>query len=352
MKRFLAIALITASFGFSANAQTLGEFEPKTNFTVALGKAKGEKNIYIANFTVNFQVFNEKEDFKQGGRMLGGGAYKGDAKASLSVGLLGVTEKDVLDATNKLYADFVADLKAKGLNIIAADEAGKTETYADYVKVDGGSVNVAQFAGVMTATPSNYSYYAKKITNDGKVKKGGFMGQPSFVYGKLSKDLNDAIVANVDLFVMFVQDQNAWGGAGANIKIKTNLRLAATEAIISTSEAKIKLKGQNTIESATSKVEFYRGKYGLGPETQYVGTLKDALAINGVVEATKLQSFAKNSTDFTGATMGLYKVYNPDNVASDAQKVIQVDGIKYANGAYEACKKLIAHHTNAFLSKL
>ncbi|WP_293301070.1 hypothetical protein [Pedobacter sp. UBA4863] len=352
MKKFLAITSCCIAIGLYVQAQTLGEFDPKTNFSQALGKIKGEKNLYIANFNVNFQVYNEKEDFKQGGRAFGGGAYKGDAKASLSVGLTGVSEKDVQEATDKLYQDFLDQVKAKGMNIITADEAGKAETYADYVKLEGGKVSVSQYAGLMTATPSNYSYYAKKVTEDGKVKKGGFLGQPHFVYAKLSKDLNDAIIANVDLFVMFVEDKNAWGGAGANIKIKTNMRLAATEAIISTSTAKIKLKGQNTVEGITSTVAFYRGKMGLGPETMYVGVLKDALPIGDVVEATKVQSYANNRTDFTGTSAGLYTIYNPENVASNEAKVIQVDGKKYAKGAYEACKKMLDHHSSTFFNRL
>lgn len=350
----LAKLMLTAIVSFCTPevfAQTLGEFDPKTNFSQALGKIKGEKNIYIANFTVNFQVYNEKEDFKQGGRMLGGG-YKGDAKASLSVGLTGVSEKDVQDATDKLYQDFVAQLKAKGLNVITADEAGKAETHADYVKLQGGKVSVSQYAGLMTVTPTNYSYYAKKVTDDGKVKKGGFLGQPHFVYAKLSKDLNNAIIANVDLFVMFVEDKNAWGGAGANIKIKTNMRLAATEAIVSTNQAKIKFKGSNTVEGITSTVAFYRGKSGLGPETMYVGVLKDALPIGDVVEATKVQSYANNKAATTATNAGLYTFYNTENVSSTNAKVIDVDGKKYANGAYEACKKLVSHHTSAFFEKL
>lgn len=350
MKTKLTLALLFITI--VSYAQTLGEFDPKTNFSQSLGKMKGEKNIYIASFNVNFQVYNEKEDFKQGGRAFGGGAYKGDAKASLSVGLTGVSEKDVQEATDKLYQDFLDQIKAKGLNVITADEAGKTDTYSDYVKLEGGKVSVSQYAGLMTATPSNYSYYAKRVTDDGKVKKGGFLGQPHFVYAKLSRDLKDAIIANVDLFVMFVEDKNAWGGAGANIKIKTNMRLAASEAIISTSDAKIKFKGQNSVEGITSTVAFYRGKMGLGPETMYVGVLKDALPIGDVVEATKVQSFANNRTDFTGTSAGLYTIYNPENVTSSQAKVIQVDGKKYANGAYEACKKMVSYHTNALLEKL
>jgi hypothetical protein len=350
MKRFFIIALLLGSF--ESYSKTLGDFTPTTNPSFALGKAKGEKDIYIASFTVNYQVYNEKEDFKQGGRAFGGGAFKGDALAALSVGLTGISEQDVQSTTDKLYQDFLATIKAKGLNVITADQAGKADTYSDYTRLEGGRVSKSQYDGLLSVTPTGYSYYVKSIKKDGKEKKGGFLGQPHFVYGKLSKDLDDAIIANVELFVTFVKDKNAWGGAGANVKVETQLRVAAVEGIVSKSDAKIKLKGQNSVEMVTSTVGFYRGKAGAGPETMHVGILKKPLLINGVVESKKLQSFAANRTDFTGTSAGLYTFYNPENVKSTNSNVIQVDGAQYAKGTYEACKKLIDHHTNEFFSKL
>lgn len=73
MRIFFIIAVLLG--GFESYSQTLGEFTPTTNPSFALGTAKGEKNIYIASFSANYQVYNEKEDFKQGGRSFGGGAY-------------------------------------------------------------------------------------------------------------------------------------------------------------------------------------------------------------------------------------------------------------------------------------
>lgn len=346
--KLLTICLLVSTGNLLA--QTLGEFKPKET-KYGVNKAKGAKRIYIAGFSVNYQIYNEKEDFKQGGSMLGGG-YKGDAKAQLSIGLTGLTDKQVQQVTDKLYADYIAQLKAKGFEIITADEAGKQETYADYTKVNGGTVSLAQYPGMMATAPTGFECYVKKVDKSGKAKSGGFLGNTASLYPKLSKDLGDAIIADVDLFVMFVEDQNAFQGAGANIKVKTNLRLAGPEAIIMTKDAKIKLKGQNEIVPISSTLAFYHGKMGMGSTTSYVGTLGKPLFVNNVIEDTKVQSFAKNAADVTGTSMGMYTMFNPENKESKSTKIIDVDGNKYAEGVYQAAKKFINHHTQEFLSGL
>ena len=348
LKNLITICLLLSAGNLMA--QTLGEFKPKET-KYGVNKAKNAKRIYISTFAVNYQIYNEKEDFKQGGSMLGGG-YKGDAKAQLSIGLTGLSEQQVQQVTDKLYADYIAQLKAKGFEIISADEAGKKETYADYTKLNGGKVSLAQYPGMMASAPTGFEWFVKNVDKSGKAKSGGFLGTTASLYPKLSKDLGDAIIADVNLFVMFVEDQNAFQGAGANIKVKTSLRLAGPEALISTKEAKIKMKGQNEIIPINSTLGFYHGKVGLGATTSYVGSLGKGLTIDNVIQDTKVQSFAKNSADVTGTSIGMYTMFNPDNNESKSTKVIEVDGKKYAEGVYQAAKKLIDHHTQAFLSDL
>lgn len=341
--------LLTALTANYCMAQTLGDFKPKDQ-SYGLNKIKS-KRLYIASFTVNYQVYNEKEDFKQGGRMLGGG-YKGDAKSALSVGLENITEAGVQSVTDRLYQDFVNQLKSSGIEIISANEAGTTETYADFIKVTGGKINEAQFPGTLASSPTGFEYFVKKIEKSGKEKTGGFLNNPAFVHAKLSKDLDDAIVADVDLFVLFVQDKDAWDGAGANIKVRTNMRLAAEEAIQMTKNAKIKLKGQNDIIRVNSQVGFYSGKMGAGIVSSYIGTMGKSMEIDGVIEDKKLQAFAKNSTDFAGAKTIYGTWYNPANTSSASTTVIPVDENIYIDGAYAAGKKFIGFHTEDFLKKL
>ena len=342
-----SLAIVCA---FTGSAQTLGEFKPKDN-SYGLKKIKSKK-VYIASFTVNYQVFNEKEEFKQGGRMLGGGAYKGDAKSALSVGLEGITEKGVQTVTDSLYKDFIAMLKAKGMEIISAEEAGKTNTYEGFTKVTGGSINEAQFPGTLASTPTGMEYYVKSIDKSGKEKSGGFLGNVNFVHAKLSKDLDDAVIADVDLFVLFIQDKNSWDGAGANIKVKTNMRLAGNESIEMTKHAKIKFKGENTHTAINSQVGFFSGKMGAGIVSSYIGTIGKSMEVSGVIEDRKLQAFAKNSTDYVGVKTVYGKYFNPADASTTSTTIIPVDEKKYIEGAFQACKKFIEFHTDAFLKEI
>ena len=347
---FTACLLFLLSFGLEA--QTLGDFKPKDQ-SYGLNKIKDGKatRIYIAGFDVNYQVYNEKEAFKQGGRMLGG-AHKGDAEAALSVGLEGLDEKTVQEITDKLYKDYVEKLRAKGFTIVTADEASKIEAYEDYERVTGGTVSFAQIPGVMTSTPTGFEYFIKGTNKKGKEKKGGFLGNQAMTFPKISKDLGDAIVSNVDITVLFIQDQDAWQGAGAKIKVKTNLRLVSHEGVITTNDAKIKFKGSNDVTVVESKVEFYHGKMGMGSPTAYIGTLGKPLTIDGVVEGEKLTSFASGGVDWQG-TQTLYgKYYSPENRSSENTKIILVDAKKYSEGVYAAAKKFLDHHTDEFLKSI
>ncbi|MCH5715387.1 hypothetical protein [Niabella hibiscisoli] len=107
--------------------------------------------------------------------------------------------------------------------------------------------------------------------------------------------------------------------------MKTNMRLAANEAIIMTKNAKIKLKGQNDVVGVNSQVAFYSGKMGAGIVSSYVGTMGKSLGIDGVIEDKKLQAFAKNSADFVGVKTIYGTWYNPSNTSSKSTTVIPVD---------------------------
>lgn len=351
MKIILSFVFVITSI-IHCVAQTLGDFKPKDQ-SYGLNKVKNAQRIYIASFTVNYQVYNEKEDFKQGGHMLGGG-YKGDAHASLSVGLENITEAGIQAVTDRLFQDFTSMLKEKGLEIISAEEAGKTETYADFTKVTGGKISEAQFPGTLATTPTGFTYFVKRISKSGKEKSGGFLNNPSTMYGKLSTQLNDAIIADVDLFILFIEDKNALDLAGANIKVKTSLRLAATEAITMKSEVKIKLKGQNNTVAAISQANFYHGKVpvGVGVTSSYAGGLKSSLDIGGVIEDKKIQSFAANQKDYVGVSTIYGTWYNPADRSTKSTTVIPVDEKKYTDGVYMAGKKFIDFHTSEFLKNI
>ena len=209
IKKILMICLLISGGSLMAQQIQLGEFKPKdTSF--GLGKLKGKaKKVYIAAFNVNYQVYNEKQDFKQGGSTLGGG-FKGDALAEISVGLEGLTNQDVQKITDKLYADYVAQLKLKGLTIVTADEAAKTSVYDDFERLKGGEISLAQLPGTLSSAPSGYEYFVKRVDKSGKAKSGGFLGTTATLYPKLSSQLDDAIIAEVNMYVLFIESANVF----------------------------------------------------------------------------------------------------------------------------------------------
>jgi len=344
---FIAAFLLLVSSGMMA--QTLGEFKPKDD-AYGVNKARNAKRIYIAGFEVNYQIYNEKQDYKQGGSTLGGG-MRGDAMAEVSVGLEGLDEKTVQEITDKLYKEYIAKIQAKGLTIINADEAVKIDTYSDYERVQGGKVSLAQIPGVMTSTPTGFEYFIKGTKKDGKEKTGGFLGNQAMMFPKLSKELDDAIIGNVDITVLFIQDGNGFTGSGAKVKVKTSLRVIATEGLTMASDAKIKMKGQNTVTTVTSTVGFYHGKVGAGATTSYLGSLSKPLFINDVLDEQKIVS--SSTGGMTAGTTTMYGTfYSVRNGNNKNAKVLQVDPAKYSEGVYAATSKFLEHHTDAFLTKL
>jgi hypothetical protein len=344
-----AATMLLASLGSSA--QTVGEFKPKDQ-SYGLDKLRRAKStkIYISGFEVNYQVYNEKQDFKQGGSMLGGG-QRGDAQAEVSVGLEGLDEATVQGITDKLYAEYLEKLKAKGLTVITADEAGKTDAYSGFMRMKGGKISMAEIPGTMSSSPSNFEYYVKGLDKDGKTKKGGFMGTETSLFPKLSKELGDAIIGTVDITVLFVRDKEAFQGNGAKLKIKTDLRIISTEGVVMTDDSAVKFKGQNTVTTVTSNVSFYHGKVGAGATTSYVGSLSRDLGIDGVIDETSVVSAASG-----GMSQGVSTIYGTfysvRNGNTKNAKVIPVDREKYKEGVYAAASKFLAHHTDEFLKSI
>src|SRR5690554_5497591 len=115
MIKRLVIA-ITFFIGLSTiiSAQSLGDFKPKENRGPMGPRKFKSKDVYVANFSVNFQLFNLKtastsDEFS--GRTL-----SGNTKASLAVGL-DIPVETLQQITDEAYQKFVKDLEANGFNV-------------------------------------------------------------------------------------------------------------------------------------------------------------------------------------------------------------------------------------------
>ncbi len=156
------------------------------------------KKVFINSFNVYFQVFGSARASTSGGEMLG--TLRGNTNVAMGVFLEGVSGREMVDLTTQVYNEYVAKLKDQGFEIVTADEAGETETLAGWVRKDGGVLNSAQSTGFAKVTPAGYSYFVKRETGKGKEKKGFFSNAAG-----LSKDLNDAIIADVNMTFYFVK---------------------------------------------------------------------------------------------------------------------------------------------------
>lgn len=337
----LAFLLIGAVY-----AQDIAEFKPSLQ-KYGLGKLKkGPKKIYIASFNINFETYKEAISYKAAGGFRN--SARGEATAQAAIGINGLQEADIQEKTNKLYNDFVADLKAKGFEIITPDVAAKTKTYAGWEKSSGPYVVESGLPGVMTSVPNGYSFFYKKETKEGKKKKGFLSG--ALVPQKLSNELDDAVIANINLYFMYSEAGNDFfkNAGGAKVKMFTNYRLIGDYTVAAPkTKGFVRLKGAQTLDRITSNVSFAKGKVGLGAETQYDGGLKKDLEINGVIKKDKVVAYSKQNTE-TATSFKPIVIVGPSY--SKLTKWIEVDSKKYTAGMFNAGNKFLSYHVKTFLS--
>lgn len=316
--KIIATTVFCMSICF-VNAQTLGDFKPGKTGPVSLGKAKFDnKNIYIADFAVHYQVYSEKSATKKGGSGIFG-AVMGAAKASLAVGL-DISEATLQHITNDAYAQFIADLKAKGFNVMKADEAKNTEFYKDYQYSTNLKMSpYHKEEGTLTVHPQNVGFFYKE--------KGATENTT-----KLSKELNDAAVVRVELYVEFVKASgSSKSGIGANVVAKTNLVLSE----------------DNTI----AHFIVGRNKIGGSPLAEYQGVLKKDLDVDGVIKEEKITNYVASDYDNWGTKTAFGTLYSAKNKATAKAAIVPADADKYKKGVEQAIDVFLKHHLNEFQSK-
>lgn len=84
--------------------------------------------VFIPGFRVAFAVSNKARASVTGGRTLGGGVSSG-AKVEMTVVLDGVTLDDMQKITDAAYADFVAQMKAAGREIVPIEQMRAAVAY-------------------------------------------------------------------------------------------------------------------------------------------------------------------------------------------------------------------------------
>jgi hypothetical protein len=170
------------------------------------------RKVYIASFRTYFHVLASAEASSIGG------SFKNNTKTSMVVAVKGVDTPDFIEITNTLYKKFTDDLRSKGFEILTADDAAKSDQYADWIRKEGGEVNYAQIPGYVSATPSGYSYFVKKEKKDGR-EKGSFLDKST----KISRDLDGAIIIEVSFAFPFVDMKTASSNLAGFSSVKAKI---------------------------------------------------------------------------------------------------------------------------------
>jgi len=314
------ITTIVLLMGLSTvSAQSLGDFKPGKAGPKSLERPKFDnKNVYIADFAVHYQVYSEKSASKKGGSGLYG-KVMGATKASLAVGL-DISQETLQNITDKAYADFVADLKAQGFNVMNAEEAKNTDFYKGYKYSTNLSMSPSNtMEGGVTVHPQNVGFFYNE--------KGSSTNTT-----KLSKELNDAAVVRIDLHVVFVETSGSnKSGIGANVVAKTNLVLS----------------DKNTI----AHFIVGRNKIGGSPLGEYQGVLKKELDIDGVIKEEKISNYVDADYDNWGTSTAFGTVYSAKNKATSKAAIVPADAGKYEKGVELAIDTFLKHHLNEFKNK-
>lgn len=364
---FLFLSLL---MGLSfANAQSLGDFNPKEHRGSFGPREFPSKDIYIANFSVNFQLYNLRTTSTKGG--FSGSMFSGKTKASLAVGL-DIPASTLQQITDEAYQAFVSELKAKGFNVLNAEAAANTKYYEGYQRLDNMEMSLSEAPGVLTVYPSKTTFFVKGFDSSGKIKREGMLSVVGLTdradevasYTKLSQELQNATIVNADMYVLFLDIKKPYQGNGANLTANTNLRLTANGDLKSrvatntnanfTNKIGLTRKGSKEVSmSAKTAIDFVAGRNKIGgsPLGTYQGILKKDLQINGVVAEEKVEAYAKSDTDFMGTETAFGKMYQADNISVENTALIRADAGKYENGVEKALEAFLKHHVGEFKSK-
>lgn len=318
MKIRLSIAIALLLVIYTVSAQTLGDFKPGKGGPSSLDKRKFKnKDVYIADFAVHYQVYAQESTTNKGNQGLVSGVM-GKAKASLSVGL-DIPTATLERITNQAYVNFIGDLQAQGFNVLNGDAAKETDYFKNYKYGTNLSIVPSRTAeGSVTVHPQNVGFFYKE--------KG-----PYAAHTKLSSELNDAAVIRVEMFIDFVEMGDFNKGFGASVNAKTNLILSDKNTILHL------IVGKN--------------KIGGSPLGEYQGILKKSLEINGVIKEEKISSYAKSDYDNAGVATAFGKIYSAKNNSTSKIALVSSDADKYEKGVTLAIDTFLKYHTNEFTNK-
>lgn len=340
MRKLTAFLFLTLSVS-GLFAQNIPEFKLHEMSYGLKKMGKLPKKIYISQFRVNFQTIYFDKEYRDGGYEMGG-TYRGDVSASLQLGLNGLFEKDLQDITDNMYNECVAQIKKQGYEIVTADQAAGIEAYEDWERKAGGKLSKSQFAGYITATPTNFEYFVKKTKESGK-EKSTFLDKS----GKISKELNGVGVLRISINVPFAHDGESQGSKLVSSLAKSAKLVAEANVYISNMPA-----GNATGDLISdTRVAFDAGT-GLADQMSANWTLKDEINLDGLVEKKKYKAEQAADRSWNSANAGLFTVFFVDDRFLKKTQQVDVDREKYISTVSTAGIKIITNALTDLFSNL
>lgn len=287
--------------------------------------------IFIAEFNILYQlVFSDKEETRAG-------VNHGKTKAKLTVAAGGLYKEDLTSITDEIFKNYTDNLKAKGYEIIEAADVAKAKSYENWSLLKGGGLNEEQLRGFIKSTPTNYSFYVKKVSKKGK-EKTGVMDNSI----KISQALDGAVVAKVNLIIPFIVDAESGFskssakivGGVSKIVVKPKLHIPAESV----------MTGHNSIIQSGAT---YAYSTGMGEQAIAKARLKDDVEINGVFEDKKYKATSVTQLN-TEYSAGAYTLVQSVDVTTEDVQVAECDVPKYKEGVQKASIQILEASLNKF----
>lgn len=334
------LAIIAALIVSAVSGQTIVEIKDISGSGQNKFK-RAPKRIYIAQFRVNYQLLYSQTEKVEESRTLGGG-YRGEAKAGLTMAIQGLEASDLMEITDKLYKDYVAQLTTDGYEIVSTDEAAQAKEFLGWERKVGGTLNESQYPGYLTSIPTGYEYFVKKTKASGREKT-------TFVDNslKISDDLN-AVAIKVNIVVPFVEDAESGasktlgklGGGVAKVVLRPYLRIE--KDMVATA-------GTFSTDAAQTKVT-YAFKEGMSTMGATYLHLKSDLDIPGIFEDKKYKAVETANYDYWGTSVGALTIFNvTDNYLAKTQP-LPCDAGKYKEGVFQAADAYLTSTLQKFLA--
>lgn len=327
------------------NSQIISDFKPKFDNFGMKPKKKASKKVYINSFNVLVEVYREDIDYKEQGEFRGKGRAEASAQAAL--GIVGVDSKLLLEQTDRLYKEFISNLEAQGFEIVASSEVKNTKYHKGSESFEGPIIRESANPGMLEIIPSEFKGFTSKKNAEGKEsKKSGFfpgmkgLGKMAKNTNMLSKQLNDAIVLDVNLTLAWSKTGGSWFNSlsGANAKIETQLALGE-KAISAPKNSSSKSKGGEDYYILPNDFVVAQGS-GM-KKVSWKGYLKKPITIDGVLENTTVETFNRGQVAKTYDIGNLYRVTEWTSTISENAKFVEVDGNKFAGALYASGKAFI-----------